>query len=170
MNHSQRVGATGTKTRVGREVFEGLRKRRLATDGHRCTRIRNDQFVGPAGSALQNQWYKVRSFRRIAPGGVGDFAHFALRWNSGGFARPLPLTSGQKWRRNLSGRPPPVAAPSKPTPPRCSKTPFTCKPALVRTGQALIDACAKVSGLLTDDEVDTLFSRNPSFARPVDFE
>ena len=39
-----------------------------------------------------------------------------------------------------------------------------------RTGQELIDACAKVRGLLTDDEVDTLFSRNPSFARPVDLE
>jgi hypothetical protein len=62
----------------------------------------------------------------------------------------------------------------------------------VRTGQAPIDACAKVSGLLpneesraaqaanlmelfepirgllTDKEVDTLFSRNPSFGRPVD--
>ena len=44
------------------------------------------------------------------------------------------------------------------------------EPAPVRTGQALIDACAKVRGLLTDDEIDTLFSRNPSFARPVDFE
>jgi hypothetical protein len=40
----------------------------------------------------------------------------------------------------------------------------------MRTGQALIDACAKVRGLLTDDEVDALFSRTPSFARPVDFE
>jgi hypothetical protein len=39
-----------------------------------------------------------------------------------------------------------------------------------RTGQELIDACAKVRGLLTDEEVDTLFSRSPSFARPVDFE
>lgn len=39
-----------------------------------------------------------------------------------------------------------------------------------RTGQELIDACAKVHGLLTDEEVDTLFRRNPSFARPVDFE
>ena len=39
-----------------------------------------------------------------------------------------------------------------------------------RTGQELIDASAKVRGLLTDEEVDTLFSRNPSFARPVDFE
>jgi hypothetical protein len=39
-----------------------------------------------------------------------------------------------------------------------------------RTGQPLIDAGAKVSGLLTDEEVDTLFSRTPSFARPVEFE
>jgi hypothetical protein len=39
-----------------------------------------------------------------------------------------------------------------------------------RTGQELIDACAKLQGLLTDEEVDTLFRRNPSFARPVDFE
>jgi hypothetical protein len=39
-----------------------------------------------------------------------------------------------------------------------------------RTGQELIDACAKVRGLLTDEEVDALFRRNPSFARPIDFE
>jgi Arc/MetJ-type ribon-helix-helix transcriptional regulator len=39
-----------------------------------------------------------------------------------------------------------------------------------RTGQELIDVCAKVRGLLTDEEVDTLFSRTPSFSRPVDFE
>ena len=39
-----------------------------------------------------------------------------------------------------------------------------------RTGQALIDACAKVQGLLTDEEVDTLFARSPSSGRPVDFE
>lgn len=38
------------------------------------------------------------------------------------------------------------------------------------TGQDLIDACAKVRGLLTDEEVDTLFSRTPSVSRPVDFE
>jgi hypothetical protein len=41
---------------------------------------------------------------------------------------------------------------------------------LTGTGQDLIDACAKVRGLLTDEEVDTLFSRTPSFSRPVDFE
>jgi hypothetical protein len=34
----------------------------------------------------------------------------------------------------------------------------------------LIDASAKVRGLLTDEEVDTIFSRNKSGARPVDFE
>lgn len=39
-----------------------------------------------------------------------------------------------------------------------------------RTGQELIDVCAKVRGVLTDEEVDTLFSRTSSFARPVDFE
>ena len=39
-----------------------------------------------------------------------------------------------------------------------------------RTGQELIDLCAKVRGLLTDEEVDTLFSRTHSFSRPVDFE
>ena len=39
-----------------------------------------------------------------------------------------------------------------------------------RTGQELVDASAKVRGLLTDEDVDTLFARNPSFARPVDFE
>jgi post-segregation antitoxin (ccd killing protein) len=39
-----------------------------------------------------------------------------------------------------------------------------------RTGQELIDACAKVRGLLTDEEVDTLFRRSHSFSRPVDFE
>ena len=39
-----------------------------------------------------------------------------------------------------------------------------------RSGQELIDAGAKVRGLLTDDEIDTLFRRNPSSARPVDFE
>ena len=37
-----------------------------------------------------------------------------------------------------------------------------------RTGQELIDACAKVRGLLTDEEVDRMFARNPSTARPVD--
>jgi hypothetical protein len=39
-----------------------------------------------------------------------------------------------------------------------------------RTGQELVDACAKVRGLLTDEEVDTLFSRTHSLSRPVDFE
>ena len=38
-----------------------------------------------------------------------------------------------------------------------------------RTGQELIDACARVRGLLTDEEVDSLFSRTPSTSRPADF-
>jgi hypothetical protein len=37
-----------------------------------------------------------------------------------------------------------------------------------RTGQALIDAFADVWGLFTDEEIDRMFSRNPSTARPVD--
>ena len=39
-----------------------------------------------------------------------------------------------------------------------------------RTGQELIDACARVRGLLSDEEVDTLFRRTRSWARPVDLE
>ena len=39
-----------------------------------------------------------------------------------------------------------------------------------RTGQEVVDACAKVRGVLTDEEVNALFRRKPSFARPVDFE
>lgn len=35
-------------------------------------------------------------------------------------------------------------------------------PTQARTGQALIDVCAEVRGLLTDGEVDTLFARNRS--------
>lgn len=38
------------------------------------------------------------------------------------------------------------------------------------TGQDLIDACAKVRGLLTDQEIDEFFSRNRSTSRPVDLE
>ena len=37
-----------------------------------------------------------------------------------------------------------------------------------RTGQALIDACAEVRGLLTDEEIDTLFARNRMPSRSVD--
>ena len=36
------------------------------------------------------------------------------------------------------------------------------------TGQSLVDAFAEIRGLLSDEEVDRLFSRNPSGARPVD--
>jgi hypothetical protein len=43
-------------------------------------------------------------------------------------------------------------------------------PSQPRTGQDLTDASARIRGLLTDEEVDALFSRNPSLARPVDFE
>jgi hypothetical protein len=44
------------------------------------------------------------------------------------------------------------------------------EPAPMRTGQSLVDACAKVRGLLTDEEIDTMLSRTLSSARPVDFE
>jgi hypothetical protein len=37
-----------------------------------------------------------------------------------------------------------------------------------RTGQELIDICAKVRGILTDEEADMLFRRNPSPGRAVD--
>jgi hypothetical protein len=39
---------------------------------------------------------------------------------------------------------------------------------LDRTGQALIDVCAEVRGLLTDEEIDKMFARNRSLSRPVD--
>ena len=38
-----------------------------------------------------------------------------------------------------------------------------------RTGRELIDMSARVRGLLTDEEVDTLFTRHSSPSRPVDF-
>lgn len=38
----------------------------------------------------------------------------------------------------------------------------------VRTGQLLIDVCAQVQGVLTDEEVDTIFARNGSMGRPVE--
>jgi hypothetical protein len=37
-----------------------------------------------------------------------------------------------------------------------------------RTGQAIIDAFAEIRGLLTDEEIDRMFMRNPSGARPVE--
>ncbi len=43
-------------------------------------------------------------------------------------------------------------------------------PSQPRTGQDLIDASARIRGMLTDEEVDTLFGRNPSLARLVDLE
>ena len=42
------------------------------------------------------------------------------------------------------------------------------EPSPGRTGQALIDVCAEVRGVLTDDEIDVLFARNRSMSRPVD--
>ena len=37
-----------------------------------------------------------------------------------------------------------------------------------RTGQVLIDICAEVRGLLTDDEIDSMFTRNRMMSRLVD--
>ena len=37
-----------------------------------------------------------------------------------------------------------------------------------RTGQALIDAFGEMRALLTDEEIDRMFTRNSSPARPVD--
>ena len=39
-----------------------------------------------------------------------------------------------------------------------------------RTGQSLVDVCAEIRGLLTDEEIDTMFARNRSLGRPVNFE
>lgn len=44
------------------------------------------------------------------------------------------------------------------------------EPSERRTGQDLVDASQSVRGLLTDAEVDALFSRSPSVSRPVDLE
>ena len=46
--------------------------------------------------------------------------------------------------------------------------PATAAPLEHRTGQALIDAFADIRGLFTDEEIDRMFSRNQSTARPVD--
>ena len=37
-----------------------------------------------------------------------------------------------------------------------------------RTGQALIDVCAQVRGVLTDEEIDTMFARNRSMSRSLE--
>ncbi|HTS67546.1 MAG TPA: hypothetical protein VMO17_01085 [Terriglobia bacterium] len=37
-----------------------------------------------------------------------------------------------------------------------------------QSGQTLIDAFADIRGLLTDEEIDRIFARNQSPARPVD--
>jgi hypothetical protein len=44
--------------------------------------------------------------------------------------------------------------------------PTQAKPGL--TGAVLVEAFAPIRGLLTDEEVDRMFTRNPSAARPVD--
>lgn len=44
----------------------------------------------------------------------------------------------------------------------------TAPPQERRTGQALVDAFADIRGLLSDEEIDRMFSRDPSPARPVD--
>lgn len=36
------------------------------------------------------------------------------------------------------------------------------------TGQAVIDICAEVRGLLTDEEIDSMFARNRLMSRSVD--
>ncbi len=50
-----------------------------------------------------------------------------------------------------------------PEPEAAELTPPEC-----RTGQSLVDAFAEIRGLLSDEEIDRMFSRNPSTARPVD--
>jgi hypothetical protein len=50
----------------------------------------------------------------------------------------------------------PLAAETEPTAP------------VRRTGQSVIDAFADIRGLLTDEEINHMFTRNPSTARPVD--
>ena len=45
-------------------------------------------------------------------------------------------------------------------------------PTSARAAEArnLMELFEPIRGLLTDEEVDTIFRRNPSFARPVNFE
>ena len=43
----------------------------------------------------------------------------------------------------------------------------TVTPPERRTGQLVIDAFAEIRGLLSDDEIDRMFRRNLSTARPV---
>jgi hypothetical protein len=51
---------------------------------------------------------------------------------------------------------------------RCREPEAAATPSERRTGQALIDAFAEIRRLLSDEEIDRMFSRNPSAARPVD--
>lgn len=39
----------------------------------------------------------------------------------------------------------------------------------LRTGQELVDACSRLGGVLTDEEIENLFSRTRSQSRPVNF-
>ncbi len=43
-------------------------------------------------------------------------------------------------------------------------------PSPERTGQALIDVCAEIRGILSDEEIDTMFGRNRSQSRPVNLD
>ena len=38
-----------------------------------------------------------------------------------------------------------------------------------RSGRELVNAGASVRGFFTDEEIDQLFSRTPTFSHPVDF-
>ncbi len=55
-----------------------------------------------------------------------------------------------------------------PTTDRRLTTTAEALPTKAQTGQSLIDAFAEIRGLLIDEEIDRMFSRNPSSARPVD--
>jgi hypothetical protein len=54
-----------------------------------------------------------------------------------------------------------------PAQPPVAAVPETTQPER-RTGQAIIDAFAEIRGLLTDEEIDRMFTRDPSGARRVD--
>ena len=47
----------------------------------------------------------------------------------------------------------------------CVPKPETSTP---RTGQSMIDVCAEIGGVLTDEEIDTVFARNRSLSRSVE--
>jgi hypothetical protein len=41
-------------------------------------------------------------------------------------------------------------------------------PSRAAEAKDLVELSARVRGLLTDNEIDTLFARNPSLSRPID--